>query len=112
MWARIAIGVVLLVAGAAKVADRSSPVPHVPPVLPWVELLLGALLVAGVGGRVAAVPAAALFAVFTVVMWRRLRAGDPAPCGCFGELSRRPVSYGTVVRNVVLFALALMGMLT
>ena len=109
MWARIAVGVVLLVAGAAKLAERPSRAPRA---LPWVELLLGGLLVAGVGGRATAVPAFVLLAVFTVVVWQRLQSGDTAPCGCFGELSRRPVGYGTVARNLVLLALAAIGSFT
>lgn len=110
MWARIVVGVVLLLAGTAKLADRSHRTG--PRAVPWIELLLGALLVVGVGGRWTALPAAALLAGFTMVVWRRLRAGDTAPCGCFGELSRRPVSAATVLRNVVLLALAVAGMLT
>ena len=110
MWARVVVGVVLLVAGAAKLADRSPG--NVPPAVPWLELLLGALLVTGVGGRWTAVPAATLLAAFTVVVVQRLRAHDPAPCGCFGELSKRPVGYRTLVRNVGLVLLAVVGALT
>lgn len=106
MITRIAIGVVLLVAGATKLADRSHPR------VAFAEVVLGALLVTGVGGRATAAAAAVLFAVFTVVVWRRLRAGDTGPCGCFGELSRRPVGYGTVFRNLALVALAVAGSIT
>src|SRR5687767_14914168 len=109
MWARIVVGVVLLAAGATKLADRS---PDVPRALPWFEVALGAALVAGVGGRWTAVPAVLLLAAFTAVVARRLRAGDPAPCGCFGELSKQPVSYRTLVRNVALVLLAVVGALT
>lgn len=110
MWARVLVGVVLLVAGVAKLADRSPR--RTSPLVPGVELTLGALLAAGVGGRWPAVPAAALFAVFTVVVLRRIRAGDTTPCGCFGELSRRPVGVGALLRNVGLLALAVVGVLT
>lgn len=110
MWARVVVGAVLLVAGAAKLADRTPR--RVSPLVPWAELVLGALLVVGLGDRWPSVAAAALFAAFTVVVLRRLRAGDTAPCGCFGELSRRPVGVGTVVRNVVLTALAVVGALS
>jgi uncharacterized membrane protein YphA (DoxX/SURF4 family) len=105
MAARLVVGVVLLVAGTAKLAGRSHPL------VAGAEVVLGALLVAGIGGRSPAAAAAALFAIFTVVVVRRLRAGDPEPCGCFGELSRRPVSGATVVRNLALLALAVAGML-
>jgi uncharacterized membrane protein YphA (DoxX/SURF4 family) len=106
MIARVAVGVVLLVAGTAKLADRSHPR------VALAEVVLGALLVTGIAGRWTSVVAAALLAAFTVVVWRRVRRGDPEPCGCFGELSRQPVSMRTVGRNVGLLALALLGALT
>jgi uncharacterized membrane protein YphA (DoxX/SURF4 family) len=106
VWARFVVGLVLLVAGAAKLADRSHPL------VAAAEVVLGALLVTGLGDRWTAVPAAGLLAAFTVVVWRRVRAGDREPCGCFGELSRRPPSTATVLRNVALLALAVVGMLT
>ncbi|HEX2038973.1 MAG TPA: MauE/DoxX family redox-associated membrane protein [Acidimicrobiales bacterium] len=105
MPARLAVGVVLLVAGVAKLADRSHPAMAV------TEVVLGALLVTGVGGRWTAGAAAVLLAAFTVVVARRVRAGDREPCGCFGRLSRRPVTGRTVARNVALLALAVAGML-
>jgi uncharacterized membrane protein YphA (DoxX/SURF4 family) len=110
VWARVVVGIVLLGAGVAKLADRSSSGP--PPVVPWLELLLGALLVTGVGGRLPAVAAAALLGAFTVVVVHRLRAEDTAPCGCFGELSKKPVGYRTLLRNVALVLLAVVGALT
>lgn len=105
MWARIVVGVVLLVAGTAKLAGRTHPV------VSFVEVVLGALLVTGLGGRWTAAAAVALLAAFTLVVVQRLRAHDPEPCGCFGELSRRPVSTRTLVRNLALLALAGAGML-
>ena len=39
----------------------------------------------------------------------RLAEGRRPPCACFGALSRRPVGPGSVVRNVVLIALALLA---
>ena len=106
MPARVAVGVVLLFAGVLKLADRS----HV--TVATAEVVFGALLVAGVGGRWTALPAVVLLAGFTVVVAQRVRAHDPEPCGCFGELSRRPPRAAAVVRNVVLLALAVAGMLT
>jgi methylamine utilization protein MauE len=104
--ARIVIGFVLLVAGAAKLRDRPADVPVV---LPWVELVLGALLVVQVGGRWTATAALLLLTVFLVVVWRRVRRGDDTPCACFGQVSRAPVSYRTVARNAVLVVVALAG---
>jgi uncharacterized membrane protein YphA (DoxX/SURF4 family) len=119
VWARLAVGVVLLIAGAAKVRD-----PHWPavakrfgapawavPALPWVELGLGAALVVQLGGRWPAVAAALLLAAFTVVVVRRVAVGDTVPCACFGVRADRPVGWATVARNGLLLVLAVVGAL-
>lgn len=107
---RVAVGTVLLLAGAFKLGQRAWPraaaesgaPPWVIAVLPWVELVLGGLLMAQVGGRWAAGVACALLAVFTVAVAIRLRLAEPAPCGCFGETSSEPLGADTLVRNLVL----------
>ncbi len=114
---RIALGVVLLLAGAFKLGQRAWPAAAaelgaprwVIGGLPWVELVLGGLLMAQVGGRWTAAAAGALFAVFTVAVAMRLRTAEPAPCGCFGETSPEPVGSDTLVRNIVLTAMAALG---
>ena len=117
MGARIAVGLVLLVAGAAKLrqpawpataAAFGAPRPLIP-VLPWVELVLGSLLVAGVALPYTAWAALALLAAFTGAVATRLRRGDAVPCGCFGETAPTPVGRDTVVRNLALCVLALMA---
>ncbi len=62
-----------------------------------------------VGGRWTAAAAGSLFAVFTVAVAMRLRTAEPAPCGCFGETSPEPVGSDTLVRNIVLTAMAALG---
>ena len=114
---RYAVGTVLVLAGAFKLAQRSWPraaadfgAPRwVVGLLPWVELGLGALLLARVGGRWTAGLACGLLALFTVAVALQLRFGEPAPCGCFGETSTEPVGADTLVRNVVLTAAAALG---
>lgn len=104
----------LLLAGALKLRDPSWPATArrfgVPgplvPVVPVAELVLGALLLVDLGGRVPALLALGLLAAFTFVLAVRVRAGDQAPCGCFGSTSAGPVTWATVARNVVLVALA------
>jgi uncharacterized membrane protein YphA (DoxX/SURF4 family) len=116
--AGVVLGAVLLLSGAAKLAAGprwaaqaealGSPAVAVP-VLPWLEIGLGALLATGVWRPVVAVAAAALLASFTVLLVLRLVQGRRPPCACFGAWSTRPVGLGSVTRNVVLIALALVA---
>jgi uncharacterized membrane protein YphA (DoxX/SURF4 family) len=116
--AGVVLGAVLLLSGAAKLAAGprwaaqaealGSPAVAVP-VLPWLEIGLGALLASGVWRPVVAVAAAALLASFTVLLVVRLVQGRRPPCACFGAWSTRPVGLGSVTRNVVLIALALVA---
>ena len=119
--AGVLLGAVLLLSGGAKLAAGArwpaqaaalgAPAVAVP-VVPWIELGLGALLVTGVARPVVALAAAALLAAFTVLLVARLAHGQRPPCACFGAWSTRPVGPGSVVRNVVLIALALVTALT
>ncbi|MBW3668668.1 MAG: hypothetical protein KY443_05585, partial [Actinobacteria bacterium] len=79
------------------------------PLVPWAELVLGALLAAQVAGRWPALPAAVLLGAFWWQVRARVRRGDAGPCGCFGETSARPVGPRTVRRNAALTALAALG---
>ncbi len=114
---RVAVGTVLLLAGAFKLGQRAWPTAAaefgaprwVIAGLPWVEMVVGGLLLAQVGGRWTAAAAAALLAVFSVAVALRLRTAERAPCGCFGETSPEPVGVDTLVRNVVLTAMAAVG---
>ncbi len=114
---RVAVGTVLLLAGAFKLGQRAWPraaaefgAPRwVITVLPWVELVIGGLLMAQVGGRWTAAVACALLAVFTLAVAVRLRLGEQVPCGCFGEASSEPVGVDTLVRNIALTAIAALG---
>ncbi|MBK9180632.1 MAG: hypothetical protein IPM45_13920 [Acidimicrobiales bacterium] len=112
-----AVGVSLLVAGGAKLRDPAWPsqarglgAPAVViPVLPWVELVLGALLVVHVALPWTAWAAVALLVLFTVLVVARLVQGRRVPCACFGRLSAAPIGPGTIVRNAVLVALAVLA---
>jgi uncharacterized membrane protein YphA (DoxX/SURF4 family) len=108
------LGAVLMASGGAKLASRSWPQqagelgapPWSVPVVPWVELAVGALLVVQLARPLVALVAVALIAVFTVVLVVRLAQGRHPPCACFGRFSARPIGPWSVVRNVVLIGLA------
>lgn len=114
MTARLALGVVLLAAGAGKLRQPAWPATAAAfgapgwlvPVLPWMELVVGGLLAAGVGHPWTALAAGGLIAGFTAAVALRLARGEAVPCGCFGETSPQPVGADTLVRNGVLLALA------
>jgi uncharacterized membrane protein YphA (DoxX/SURF4 family) len=114
--AAVLIGAVFLVSGVAKLArpalwsaqatELGTPRPIIS-VLPYVELVLGALLVAQVGRRAVASAGVAVFAAFTAMLLVRIRQGRRPPCACFGSLSTRPIGWLDVARNTCLIAIAL-----
>jgi hypothetical protein len=118
--AGIVVGAVFLFSGALKLAagrrwteqavELGTPRFAIPAV-PWIEIVLGALLAAGVELPVTGLLAAALVAVFTVLLAVRLAQGRRPPCACFGRLSTRPIGPGSIVRNLILIALALVASL-
>jgi uncharacterized membrane protein YphA (DoxX/SURF4 family) len=112
--AGLVLGAVLLVAGIAKRADREWPQDAAAigapawavPVVPWLELVLGAVLVSGLWRPVAAGAAGAVLLAFTALLLVNLARGRHPPCACFGARSRRPIGPWSVARNVALVALA------
>jgi uncharacterized membrane protein YphA (DoxX/SURF4 family) len=54
-------------------------------ILPWFELLLGILLIAGVGLRWTGLIASALLLLFIAAMTRAYMQGLEIMCGCFGN---------------------------
>ena len=97
--ARLVVGAVLVVAGAVKVADPQASVaavrayqllPAGPDTavgwgLPFLELVLGLLLLTGIAVRPTAVATAALLAVFVAVVASAAARGLSIDCGCFGD---------------------------
>jgi uncharacterized membrane protein YphA (DoxX/SURF4 family) len=115
--AAVVLGIVLLVAGIAKRADRGwrqdaaalgTPAWAIP-VLPWFEMLLGAVLVSGLARPAAAALAGVVLLAFTGLLILNLARGRRPPCACFGASSRRPIGPGSLVRNLVLLALAVIA---
>ena len=116
--AALVIAVVLLVSGVAKLAGQATwhtqssglgvPWP-VARVVPYVEVVLGALLLVQWQRHVVAWLAVTLLTAFTVLIVVRLAQGSRPPCACFGSFSSRPIGPLTLVRNGELIAVAVVA---
>jgi uncharacterized membrane protein YphA (DoxX/SURF4 family) len=73
--------------------------------LPWLELVLGALLATGFGLRYAAAGATALLGLFFAVMLRSYAKGMKIDCACFGF--GEPIGPVTLARDAILLALSI-----
>lgn len=122
--ARLLLGAVWIVAGATKVADLAESVravrayrllpetvvPIVGAGLPFVEIALGLLLIAGIGTRIAAAVSAVVLAVFIVGIVSAWARGLRIECGCFGgggdlAATVKPAYGAELARDVGLVAL-------
>ncbi len=98
---RTAVGVVLLMAGIGKLTGghelvsvvaslKVLPYPLIQPtlsVLPWLEVVMGALFILGLFSRLVAALSLPLFAAFIVTNIFNLQRGLTEPCTqCFGNL--------------------------
>jgi uncharacterized membrane protein YphA (DoxX/SURF4 family) len=113
---RLALGGVLLVAGVLKAHDgptstavtiagyRILPAAAVAPLgvaLPYLEILLGAYLVAGLFTRIVGWIAAVQFAIFSVAVASLVIRKIAADCGCFGSGVAVPPSWGHVALDIL-----------
>jgi hypothetical protein len=121
--ARVVVAIVLVVSGVGKLVAIRQSVRRfraqfggyawitvlVAFALPVYELGLAALLLF-VDATWPSWLALATFAVFTVVLVRRIVVDDRRPCNCFGAAStRRNLSIGSLLRNTWFLALALVA---
>jgi uncharacterized membrane protein YphA (DoxX/SURF4 family) len=117
--ASIVLGLVFLVSGGSKIAagpawpeqaaGLGAPAIAVP-VLPWVEIALGAILVMQVAPVIAAAAALGVLAAFTALIVRRLSQGRHPPCACFGAWSAKPLGAGHVARNAGFMVLGVLAL--
>jgi uncharacterized membrane protein YphA (DoxX/SURF4 family) len=73
-------------------------------VLPWIEILAGAFLVAGVWRRGAALLITGLLVFFIVLTAVTMARGLDVDCGCFGSLSRKS-GWGVILEDLGMLAL-------
>jgi len=96
--ARLGLAAVFLVSGVLKAVDPDATyvavraydvlpkagVTLVAGILPWLEIVLGLLLLAGLATRVVAVASAGLLVVFIAGVTQAWARGLSIDCGCFG----------------------------
>lgn len=118
--ASILLGFVFLISGGSKVAagpawpeqasGLGAPTMLVP-VLPWAEIVLGAILVMQLAPVIAAAVALVVLVAFTALIVQQLSKGRHPPCACFGAWSTKPLGPGHVARNVGFIALGVVALL-
>jgi uncharacterized membrane protein YphA (DoxX/SURF4 family) len=74
-------------------------------VLPWLELIIGLLLLSGIWLRYVSILAAAILGVFFAIMLLSFGKGMGIDCGCFGV--GEPLTARTLARDGVLLAAAI-----
>lgn len=121
--AALAIGVIMGVAGMAKIGDLPSFAKqignfHLIPglgvhlaavTLPWVELVLAMALILGIRRRAGGLLAVVLMVVFTVAVAQAAARGFDIECGCFGTADSSTVGLEKLAENVALLAVALVA---
>ena len=124
LLARLVVGGVFLAAGTAKASRRGRArfdaalrgfripralIQATATWLPRFEIVLGALLVAGLAVRPASLVSLALLLAFSALIARAVLRHEDVDCGCFGSASAEPVGIASLVRNAALASLALIS---
>ena len=119
-WCAAFVGAIFIFSSTQKLIDRRGwvaqaaqlGVPHsIASIVPPLEGLVGVVLVAQIWSRVALVSSLILLVAFTLLLVSLLARGLRPPCACFGAARTRPISWWTVVRNVVFIAINLVALL-
>ncbi|MDQ3177060.1 MAG: hypothetical protein M3Q72_05860 [Actinomycetota bacterium] len=114
-------GAVLVVSAVTKLVRRREWVQQattfgapafVAPLVPYVELAVGALVATQLADPWPSWVAVALLAAFTAAIVTNLARGRHPPCACFGSLTPGPISWVDVARNTLLIVIALVAALT
>ena len=119
LLARLLLAVVFVVAGLAKLVDRAGsqqalidfgvPARLVTPLavlLPLAELAVAVALIPTASAWWGALGALALLVLFVAAIGYNLARGRTPDCHCFGQLHSAPVGWSTLIRNVILAAVA------
>lgn len=117
---RIVLGGLFVYAGAVKVGDPLDFAQDIRNyrlvgqslsfiaalVLPWLEIVAGAFLIAGIWKRGAALVITGLLVFFIVLTLVTMARGLDVDCGCFGSLGRKS-GWGVVLEDLGMLALGL-----
>jgi len=117
---RIALGGIFIYAGLLKIADpvgfagsiaAYKIVPYFgsylfAAVLPWVEVIAGALLIAGVRMKSGAILVALLNVVFMVALASAIARGLDIDCGCFKQGGAKTSPWLALARDAVFLVMA------
>jgi peroxiredoxin len=116
---RLLLAAVFILSGLAKLADRPGsrqamldfgvPARLAAPsavLLPLSELVVAGLLLPNISAWWGALGALALLLLFTAAVGYHLIRGHTPKCHCFGQVSSEPIGWPTLVRNLILSALA------
>lgn len=119
-WVRLALGLILLAASVDKILHPAAfaravhnyqflpdlLVNAVALVLPWLEAVLGCLLLAGVLLPGAVLVSTVLLAVFTGALGYNLARGLNVSCGCFSaSVGSDPATLWTLARDLLFLGL-------
>jgi hypothetical protein len=124
--AQIVAGLIVLAASLPKIADLAGFAGsvhnfHLEPLvpigatnvlaltIPWIELVAGLALVAGVRPRAGAFVYTALLALFTIGVVAALARGLSFECGCFGKAGSGTIGLKKLAENLVLLALGVVA---
>ena len=117
---RMVVGCVFVYAGAIKIVDPAKfaiavgnyrAVPYeltnlVAIIVPWIELIAGALVIAGVRLWAASTVIAGLTLIFLLLISSALMRGLSIECGCFGTVGGRHAGLLSLAIDAILFSLA------
>ena len=113
-WMSATVGVIFIFAGVQKFiaremwpaqAKRLGAPSFAIPTVPYIEIGLGSLLIAGWLVNAVLIASIVALSSFTVLLALRLAAGDRPPCACLSFRSTRPIGWSNIVRNLLMLAI-------
>ncbi len=119
-WCAAFVGAVFIFSSTQKLIDRRGWVAQaaqlgvprsIASIVAPLEGLVGVVLIAQIWTVTALLSSLTLLVAFTLLLVSLLARGLRPPCACFGAARTRPISWWTVVRNVVFIAINLVALL-